>query len=162
MGQPLQRNLQSFLFSYFLFSYISSHFPLLISMSFLIWSIQLVLCLPRGSLPPFFFHISTVICITCPNHHKLLSLISFSISSTSSSNLILAFLNLYFFVLFKIALKNSFPWFEFCYPFFLLLSRFLLHIVTCSYHEFKKISSFIFFLLLLFLLLFLFTTLCQS
>ena len=50
MGQLLQINLQPSLFFHFLFSHISSHFPPIISISFIIWSIHLVLNHPLGHL----------------------------------------------------------------------------------------------------------------
>ena len=51
MGRLLEWNLQPYLFSHFLFSYISSHFPPYISIFFLIWSIYLV---PLGRFPVYF------------------------------------------------------------------------------------------------------------
>ena len=54
-------------------SFYSSQFSPLISISFLIWSIHLVLCLPLGSSPSIFMCIlSSLVCITCPNHFNLL------------------------------------------------------------------------------------------
>ena len=88
------------------------NFPPLISIFFLIWYFHLVLCLPLGHFPSIFVCsiflniLSSLICITCPNHLNLLSRMQFFISSTPSSNLMLPLLIRSFFVLFKISLKK--------------------------------------------------------
>ena len=87
MARLLQIYLQPSLFSYFLFSCISSQFSPLFSISFLILSIHLVLDLPLGHFPftfvwsIFLDTVSSAICITFPNHLNLLFWMSFLISS---------------------------------------------------------------------------------
>ena len=96
MGHLLQV-ISSCLFS--LTSVFFYFFPIscLASLSFLIWSIHLVLDLPFNHFPSIFVFsifldiLSSVFCITCPYHLNLLSWMPFFISSTASSNLMLIF-----------------------------------------------------------------------
>ena len=77
-GSTNTKNLQPSLFHHFLFSCIYSHFSPLTSISFLIWSIHLVLGLPVDRFSSIFVCsifsgiLSFVIRITWPNHLTLL------------------------------------------------------------------------------------------
>ena len=141
MGQLLQRNLQLSLLSHFLYSFISSQFSLLISISFLIWSIHQVLGIPLDRFPfifgyNIFLHVlSSPIHITCSNLLNLIFCMSFLFHSPPCSYLMLVFLIVSFFVLFKIALNNliSMAWILLSS---LLLPIFLLHIVIFSLNKF--------------------------
>ena len=139
MGRLLQRNLQPSLFFHFLFSCISSLFSPIISISFQILYIHLVLDLSLGLFPPF-------LCVAFPQLFSLRSFISsfqtilicsvnviFLICSTLSSYRMLVFVIQSFYVLFKTAFKKL-PRLEFCFLNEAILSfcclTFLLNIVT--------------------------------
>ena len=94
MARLLERNLQLSLFSHFLFSCIPSQLFSLISIYFLIWSINLVLGLPLVWFPSIFVCsiflsiLSSLILITCPNYLNALFWMLIFILSTPSSNLL--------------------------------------------------------------------------
>ena len=115
MGRLLRRNLQPSLFSHILVSCISSKCSPLISLSFLICSMHLVLGISLGNfsinfLCSIFF---SLIRITCPNYLNVLFWKQSFISSTPSSNLITVFLSCPPFFCLKLLSKVSFSWLEF-------------------------------------------------
>ena len=103
----MYKDMYSLLFSNVLFSFISSKFSPLISISFLIWSIHLVCRLLYLLVCGIFLGIlSSLIRSICPNHLNLLSPTVIFYLFIPSSNLMLVFPILSFSVLLKIAQKN--------------------------------------------------------